>query len=115
MEILLIGLPIAALVGWLIGKPKGLADEGALLGALLGPLGWLIVAGLKSKGMRKCRFCAEEIRKEATVCRYCGRDAPEEVRPPTRTPSGWRTHHTVIMIVLVATVVLLVLIGHLQS
>ena len=30
-----------------------------------------------SEGMKKCQFCAEIIKQDAIVCRYCGRDVVE--------------------------------------
>lgn len=41
------GLIIGALVGWLIGRNKGLGAIGIVLGGLLGFIGWIIVAVMK--------------------------------------------------------------------
>lgn len=45
--VVLFALVIGGLVGWLIGKGKGLGGLGLVLGALLGVIGWIIVAVMK--------------------------------------------------------------------
>lgn len=46
MEIILVVLAMAG-IGMLIGQGKGRGGEGAALGLLLGPIGWIIVATMK--------------------------------------------------------------------
>jgi predicted amidophosphoribosyltransferase len=49
-----------------------------------------------AQGLKKCPFCAEMIKRDAKVCRYCGRELPgPEAEPkaePKRSglPAGWR-------------------------
>lgn len=56
---------------------------------------------LRSGRMRECPHCVELIKREANVCRYCGRDVPPlpptprqqaTIRPTTpllKDPRGW--------------------------
>jgi|HubBroStandDraft_6_1064221.scaffolds.fasta_scaffold910398_1 hypothetical protein len=67
------------LVGCAIGERKGNVATGIILGLLLGPIGWLVTAMCFSN-LRKCPFCSEDIKPDAKVCRYCGRDLPPAQR-----------------------------------
>lgn len=62
-----------AAVGALIGWAKGAMLRGALLGALLGPVGWVISLLSKSK-LPECPACGRGNLAGARRCRHCGAD-----------------------------------------
>jgi hypothetical protein len=75
---------LGALIGISAAQRRGFhVAAGVIGGLLLGPLAFLMyfvsgVAGRDSAN-RKCPFCAEWIKLEATVCKHCHREVPPNV------------------------------------
>src|SRR5262245_7512902 len=70
---------MGAAIGAYAAQKKGFSTIGGVIGGLLlGPLAFLLffVSGIVSSNeqQRKCSFCAEWIRPEATVCKHCHKD-----------------------------------------
>lgn len=78
---------VCALVAGYIYEQKGRSRATAvLLGLITGPLAVLLALvtpkdsealerrALKSGKMIKCPYCAELVKREAKVCRHCGRE-----------------------------------------
>ncbi len=74
-------------VGAAIGQGmSGRPVAGLVWGALLGPIGWVIVF-LAGDKRRKCRYCKSPLAKGAVKCPRCQTDFREPVRRPAQ-PQG---------------------------
>jgi len=74
---------IGALIGIAAAQRKGFSIAAGIVGGLLlGPLAVLMffVSGVSRADLNtKCPHCAEWIKREAKVCRHCGRDVAAAV------------------------------------
>lgn len=72
---------VGGLVGLAIGRAKGRPDAGFIWGALLGVLGWIVVAAGPNL-LPKCPECKGTIEPDARRCKHCGSilEVPEVAR-----------------------------------
>ena len=73
--VVLLWIAIGGLVGAAIGQKKGRAGGGFVLGAVLGFLGWILVAVGPNMGP-KCPECGGDVVEGARKCKNCGSDLP---------------------------------------
>ena len=93
MEIALIVWLLMGILAAIIAQSKGRSAAGfGCAGIILGPIGLLMAAFAGRKDPRRagdieCPSCAEMIRPNARVCRFCGElIAPREDSPQFRPP-----------------------------
>lgn len=63
---------IGAVVGGLIGASRNNVGSGVVWGALLGPIGWILVLFLDERA--KCPECKSPVPDDARRCGHCGFD-----------------------------------------
>ena len=93
ITVLILWAIVGGLVGAAVGIGKGRPLGGFILGAIVGPVGWLLVATGPSMHP-KCPACLGTVPKGARKCMHCGESLPageeerEEEAPLARPPSA---------------------------
>lgn len=104
--IILIPWIIFSILAGVIADNKGRSGVGFFfLSLLLSPIVGLIWAlacqkntevlekkDIQSGSMRKCPFCAEMVKAEAKICRYCQRELPEKEKPTISSITAGRNN-----------------------
>ncbi|HEV2694520.1 MAG TPA: zinc ribbon domain-containing protein [Verrucomicrobiae bacterium] len=82
--VLIFWVIICAAIGALIGASRNNVGSGIIWGALLGPIGWLLVLFLDNRA--KCPECKGPLPAGAKRCQHCGTDFSGSNTKPQATP-----------------------------
>lgn len=83
----------ACLLVWIIGFPLYLAKRSDYKG-----INQASQKQAEQRDLRKCPYCAETIKREAKVCKHCGRESTENAAAlPTRRESAGPALDKVLM------------------
>lgn len=98
--ILLMFWAVMGLVGFVLGNTKGRGLFGFCLGALLGPIGWILVLCFSNTDA-ECPFCKKAVDERATICAYCRSSiAPElpavHLQPSEDAYEKWQSQRKTI-------------------
>jgi len=77
---------ISGIIGYAIGVSRNSARDGALLGLLFGPLGWLLE--LLNDDRPICPACCKRVAIDATKCRFCHSSLIQPTSTPPSIPNG---------------------------
>lgn len=59
-------------VGWAIGVSRKRPIDGAVVGFILGPIGWLLMLFLFADERPRCPACGGVVNEGYAKCRHCG-------------------------------------------
>jgi|GEM_PF-1616246 len=72
------GMFISGIIGAVIGSTRNNAASGFFLGALLGPIGWLLAFVVDRRPV--CPACKGHVPEGAAKCMHCASDIPVRIR-----------------------------------
>lgn len=75
---------ISIVGGALIGRLKGRMAAGIVWAAVLGPIGWVVIALGRSK-LQTCPECAKSNQPDASICRQCGANLKRAMQRTARS------------------------------